>query len=401
MLKRNPSVPFGTFYHPPVQLPEFMVAKGCANSRNLLVMNALFGLVDFNKTERVGEYDFVAGTTVVVSNPGLGGRCFMSERSVRTAVAEMEGKMFSRKKVGKCHLYHLFPYDEAIAYLKENPDHPMTLTARPIGSATKLAAIQAQVAEFADEDDNTAESANTTRQNLHDNTANSADNQELLPESSESPGFPSTVPSDVDAEEKTGGDLNTEKQEEANQEEEKNSLREEPDDVVPNQHLGEVNDLVEKLTQSKNMNVSETDATIEDFITLFFPQPNVVSSLKHAESAAALKGHLEGRLSAAGIQMPPLLFFKKCLEDMDNRIADGKIDERPVSLNYFMKHSVGKDIVEYCLDLAGSENKASESLRKTDERLDRIKEGKKTGDREIPAESLAELRKMFGEGFGR
>jgi hypothetical protein len=36
--ERNPTVPFGTFYHPPVQLADVMPERNCLNSRNFAVM---------------------------------------------------------------------------------------------------------------------------------------------------------------------------------------------------------------------------------------------------------------------------------------------------------------------------------------------------------------------------
>ena len=46
---RNPTIPFGNFYHP-LNLPETMERHGCASAMDLNVMHGLLSLVQFHKT---------------------------------------------------------------------------------------------------------------------------------------------------------------------------------------------------------------------------------------------------------------------------------------------------------------------------------------------------------------
>ena len=54
--KQNPSIPFGNFYAPPLNLPEVMETHGCGNSTDMAVMRGLIRLVQKHKTEKVGKY---------------------------------------------------------------------------------------------------------------------------------------------------------------------------------------------------------------------------------------------------------------------------------------------------------------------------------------------------------
>ena len=154
--------------------------------------------------------------------------------------------------------------------------------------------------------------------------------------------------------------------------EEKASLGKE-NDVVHSRQVGEV---LDSMTQSKGMNASPTDDSVEAIITAFNPQSPAISNWKHAQVASVLKGHLEAVLRAASIDMPPILFFKHCLREMENRLADGKIDTRPSSLNYFLNAATGKDIVVRALDNLKSERTAEKTVQKTDDYLQDMQEWK-------------------------
>ena len=100
---RNPTVPFGTFYHPPVQLADVMREKDCLASSTFAVMNGLFSLIDFNRTSRIGKYDIFEGWTVVVSYDGIGRRCGLSGRRCQDAHKKLEkAGLIASEKIGKC-----------------------------------------------------------------------------------------------------------------------------------------------------------------------------------------------------------------------------------------------------------------------------------------------------------
>ena len=93
--------------------------------------------------------------------------------------------------------------------------------------------------------------------------------------------------------------------------------------------------------------------------------------------------------------MPPILFFKYCLREMDNRLADGKIDTRPSSLNYFLNAATGKDIVVCALDNLKSERTAETTVQKTEAYMQGERDRSAT-ERKIPAAAKAELDKILG-----
>ena len=163
-------------------------------------------------------------------------------------------------------------------------------------------------------------------------------------------------------------------------------------DVVPNKQIGE---MLDSLASEKRMNAAPTDESLEDFITAFNPQSRIVSTWKDMQMASALKSHLEGILSAASIEMPPLRFFKHCIQEMENRIADGRIQVRPVSLNFFINAITGKDIVGYCADKLKSQNQAVRSKKRTEALLqERRKWSESKAPGEIPDAAKAILDKL-------
>ena len=79
-------------------------------------------------------------------------------------------------------------------------------------------------------------------------------------------------------------------------------------------------------------------------------------------------------------------------------VADGKIDVRPTSFNFFLNAKTGKEIVASCADKLRSENRAARSKEKTDAYLQNTRE-RSEGHREIPAETQAELDELLGESI--
>ena len=382
--KRNPTVPFGTFYHPPVQLPDIMEEHGCLSSRNFAVMNALFSLVDFNHTERIGKYDMFTGWTVVVSHKGIGKRCGLSERRTQDAIKDLlEKGMIAQEKIGKCYRYRLKCYDESLDYLRQRSEHPMTTLNSPAGSEKHLKRIQDEASDIETNSDGASDiekdlgqNCNGSRTKLQPMSDGASDIQEVLQEPfKRTPGPGSNL--------RTPGEKNKGKN---------GGLGKKHEDFVPNHHIGEA---IDALVESKRINAAPTEDNIEAFVSILNPLAPAVTPWKEAQAASALKGLIEGKLSAAGIEMPPLLFFKRCVQEMEHRIDDGKIAARPSNLNFFINAYTGKDIIEYCLDRLGRDNQANLMKAKTDARIQELKEQGKE-PREMPAHIRAELDKILG-----
>ena len=150
----------------------------------------------------------------------------------------------------------------------------------------------------------------------------------------------------------------------------------------------------DSLASEKRMNAAPTDESLEEFITTFNPQSRIVPTWKDVQVANTLKSHLEEILSAASIEMPPLRFFKHCIQEMENRIADDRISQ-PVSLNFFINAISGKDIVEYCANKLKSQNQAVRSQKRTEVLLqERRKWSESQAPGEIPDAAKAILDKL-------
>ena len=312
MSERNPTVPFGTFYHPPVQLADVMREKNCLSSTTYAVMNGLFSLVDFNQTDRIGNHDVFTGWTCVVSYGGLGERCGLSGRRTQDALKKLESEsvgLIIREKVGKCNRYRITIYDQALNYLKANPGIPMKQMSQPVGSdkhQKNVKKIQDGASRIVD--DGASESLRTERPSHYGRSV--PHSRVLQEEYQETPV--SDYPGANEETENRGDSLIEEKQEaidltpvsevEEEAEEEKASLGEETvsprgdtrNDIVPSKQIGEV---LDSLTQAKGMDASPTDDSVEAIITAFNPQSPAISNWKHAQVASVLKGHLEGVLS--------------------------------------------------------------------------------------------------------
>ena len=242
-----------------------------------------------------------------------------------------------------------------------------------------------------DDDDSTDEDVRqnekTVRSDDETCTAQGVHNQEVQ---ERAPVLPDTCTSksmDTDeVSEKRGDDINL-----------KDSPREK--DFVSTTEIGNANDMVEKLTQAKSMNASEKDDSVESFVLSFndaFGYETPLSiDMKLARAVSELQGHLEGILSAASIDMPPLLFFKHCFRETNNRLASGGLTEKPKHPNFYRNTPPGKEIIELCVKKLGGENQATRDRERTDLRLNKIKE-QSDETREMPAETKAALNKLFG-----
>ena len=160
-----------------------------------------------------------------------------------------------------------------------------------------------------------------------------------------------------------------------------------PSDVVPNSQIGK---LLDNLTASTSMNAAPTDDNIEDFVRLLKPDQAVIS-YPEVQKAVPLHQRITKLLADAAIEMPPLLFFKHCLKHTDALIADGKLDVRPTSPNFFMKGHTGPQALEHCINQLRGENRAHTDKQRTDKYLSELKSKRGTP---MPPEIRA---KLFGK----
>ena len=142
-----------------------------------------------------------------------------------------------------------------------------------------------------------------------------------------------------------------------------------PSDVVPNSQIGK---LLDNLTASTSMNAAPTDDNIEDFVRLLKPDQAVIS-YPEVQKAVPLHQRITKLLADAAIEMPPLLFFKHCLKHTDALIADGKLDARPTSPNFFMKGHTGPQVLEHTINQLRGENRAHTDKQRTDKYLSELK----------------------------
>ena len=222
-------------------------------------------------------------------------------------------------------------------------------------------------------------------------TAQGVHNQEVQ---ERAPVLPDTCTSTNEESEKRGDDINLE-------DEDKGSPREK--DFVPTAEIGNANDMVEKLTQAKSMNASEKDDSVESFVLSFndafgYETP-VVTDLKLARAVSELQGHLGGMLSAASIDMPPLLFFKYCFRETNNRLASGGLTEKPKHPNFYRNTPPGKEIIELCVKKLGSENQATRDIERTKARNQALSERKppSESDKKLTSDLIANLKPISAD----
>ena len=384
MSERNPTIPFGNFYHPPLNLPNVMEEHGCGNSTDLSVMHGLFSLVQFNHTERVDVYDLFIGKTCIVSHEGLGKRCFLNERTVRRSIERLkEAGLIQQHKQGVCYSYHITIYDTAIEYLKRNPNHPMETTPSPVGSESKRQEIY---------DDANSDSLPDNSDSLSTRSDTESDIQESLQESLEKDPVSSKITGTRESEEKTGGVINNEEQKA--EEKEKASLGENQEgvDFAPTKQIAEV---IDSLREGE----SEYSATpeLESFMEIYKPNDSVVWTWKDIEPAQLLHDTLTKALQANHLRIPTNAFFKHVIKEMNARIADGRLPNTPPnSFNYFIKHSHGTDLIDYTLKLLKTEVSSKRSVAQTNSYIDDLKE-RRTDHKETP-EVQSEIDKMLGRG---
>ena len=436
--KKNPSVPFIPFSHPPIHLTESLEERGCLCPRNFSVMNVLFQMINFNSVRIVNGHPYYAGDTCVLSREGIGKRCGMAGRTAYDALEELKaaGLIIQKRLKNSCSRYHITLYDEALDYLRENPSHPMTETTLPQWSESEIKAIQEKASETAD-----AESASPSDAPLADSASIQEEEKERAPVPTvlgSSTGIAESMPTVETS--KDGGGLKSPKaetQEERPEEKAKESLKgDTPElpfslsdkssspstdpssapvqpkksppagddvdlkvcpppaalDVVPN---GYVEQAIDTLIPSKRMNAAPSVENLEDFMTAFDPDAPAVSTWKHAEVASKLSRHLGELLASAGVSMPPLLFFKKhCVPRMEDLIREGTIQSRPQSLNFFLTAVTGKQLVSDCLSKLRSVDQSAASIERTNQEIRKV-------TRDAPSDEFkSQVAGMLDSEFG-
>ena len=356
-MPKKKRIPFSLYAHPPVQLAGILIEHGCGSQRNLSVMDALFKLVDF---DAVGSCGTFIGATCIISNIKLAERCFMSERNVRYAIDELEGKKVIRRyKVGKCHRYNILIYQTALKYLADNPDIPHDEVTSPSPPPDRLKSIHEDVAKT---DTNMATDA-TMLANNEPIMATIAINQELLQEDLEEPTVSDGLGTN-EASEKRGGDINLE---------DKDSPK--GKDIVPTTEIGkakEVDELVEAImgTKLSKSNTKPPEDGIEPFIDSFNDAFNLESvavlSQGYVEPALELQKGISSKLSAAGLALPVNRFLGKYLVPcVYESLADGTLDELPRAFGFFLRKPKGKQVLDRSVGVAKASNSVTQSVERT------------------------------------
>ena len=341
----------------------------------------LHGLIDKDETVTVGDVKHKRGATCPVAQETIAGLIGVSRRATAHGylkeLIEADILRVEKASIGgrNCFRYIFTIFDlyaeeaKTCTVKEDSPDEDVRQNEEPVRS-----------------NDETC-----THQGVHN---------QYIQEIQEKETPVSDCPGPNEETEKRGDSLIEEKQEidvvpvseaESVEPEEKASLEEKKEgaDFVPTKQIAEV---VDSLAKGMNMNVSDPDPDLEQMFRSLNPQSGVVVTGLDLQVASKLKEQLIGVLSSAAIEMPPMLFFKHCIQEMDNRVADGKIQVRPTSLNFFLNAHTGKEIVADRVEKLRSENQAANNIEKTNAYLQEQQER----PRGMSAETKKELDKLLG-----
>lgn len=406
----NLSIPFATFGAVPFEECEAALdAAGLHEPIYNLVLYRLFGFLDWRKTIRIGEHDFMLGWTGVFSEDALASKincCGKTARKALHKLSDPDVGILKREKVGKCFRYRIVLFDSAIAWLKANP--PDTIRIEYLKS--KPPAVK-----------------HTTR---NDNSENISVNQDSLKEEAPHPTVSGAAAASADAmpTEEEGGDKNSQKAKPPDPSLSENSFGQStqpaskpverpehrqqkpassaphprskvsrsapppaaaPSDVVPNHHIGKTLDkLTEKHQASRPRGELEQNET-EQFLLALKPNESVVVGGQDYALVRQLTDQLEASLEAVNVKMPPLKFFKRCMTEAERRHASGEIPDLPKHLKFFTDTSWGKDIVTFCASQLKSEVRAVSDIEKTDALLDEME--KRRAAAAPPTQSISEM----------
>ena len=381
----------------PSDVHRFLEERGCFDAYNKLLAIDLFSMVSRKEQATINQEIVYTGWTCPVSIPGLARRNGMSKSKVYSCIKEMEAKgAIERRSPNNDALYQfrVMVYPPALENHKQNPDRAKQYIETPIPDVDERRKIQEEASRDYDDSELVHDMEQKSDLSPHSGTVLKVKALQ------EPPLTVSDCPGPNEETEKRGDSLIEEKQEidvvpvseaESVEPEEKASLEEKKEgaDFVPTKQIAEV---VDSLAKGMNMNVSDPDPDLEQMFRSLNPQSGVVVTGLDLQVASKLKEQLIGVLSSAAIEMPPMLFFKHCIQEMDNRVADGKIQVRPTSLNFFLNAHTGKEIVADRVEKLRSENQAANNIEKTNAYLQEQQER----PRGMSAETKKELDKLLG-----
>ena len=296
--KKNLSIPWATFGAIPFETCEGVLeAAGLKTYPYNLVLYRLFGFLDWNKTVRIGVHDFMNGWTCIFAEDTLAEKLGMCGKTARKALHSMvEAGLLQSEKVGKCFRYLINFFMPALQDLRLNP--PETIKVEYLKPKDKSDRGSTEI-KHTNTDNHKPRNLVPKQKSEPRSMSESgspmseprSDNQESLQDTKQE--TPVSDYSGPNEEDENRGDSLIEEKEDARAEKEKASLGKD-NDVVPSKQIGE---MLDSLTQSKGMDTSPTDDSVEAIITAFNPQSPAISNWKHAQVASVLKGHLEGVLS--------------------------------------------------------------------------------------------------------
>ena len=387
-------VPFLRFSTPPLGLKAYLLDKGVPADEvgtARAVLKELFEYVDRNETTRVHDVDPYTGITLHMSVRRIADEMDKSMSYVQSGLKTLRDNKIiehnTQDKLSGCWSYKLKCYDPAIQYLEAHPELPkctvkeLVPTQEQQEELTETAKTDPDNIPLQNEDEVSPDSGNT---HPISGDSNSIKNKEapVLPDTGTSTSMDTNEVS-----EKRGDSLIDENQEGI--------------DFVATKQIGELNEVLEMLDQSKRMNTSQTDEGVESYIFAFNQAFGIESmnipARNEIDSASKLKAHLEGKLSAAVGSMPPLLFFKKfCVPRTKELMENGEMIEPPKYPHFYVEHGTGKGIVEYSIDKMRSESGAEKDFTRTKGRIERMQE---YGTR--PEDLSDETRKKIDELLGR
>ena len=409
----NLSIPFATFGAVPFEECEAALLDADLHKpRYCIVLYRIFGFLDWTQTIRIGEHDFMTAWTCVFSEAALAAKIGACVRVIGPVLRELcQAGILRREKVGKCFRYHIALFDKAIAFLKANPPETVRieyLKSKP--AAVKHTSRQNKSAKTSDSQDSLKEKPSSPtglgtstgiaqstpkgeegkelktsqKQKPSDVTANRDNDTDFFlnpppPESTERPQQEHTQPTD---DRRSKGSCSAAAPAAA------------PTDVVPNSYIGAaVDKLSEKHQATRSRSEVEQNET-EQFLLAFNPKRTavVVTDQEYAE-VRQLTASLEATLEAANVQMPLLEFFKRCLKELEGRVARNEADPAK-TLKYFTETHWGKEIVVFCADQRKSEAAVFNDVARTKKRINALK------DRPTPnAEQQASVSDMIANAF--
>lgn len=379
----NLSIPFATFGAIPFEQCQAALETSDLHKPTYhLVLYRLFGFLDWSKTIRIGEHDFMLGWTCVLSEDVLASKLGCCVKTVRKALhALCDAEILKREKVGKCFRYHIALFDNAIAWLKENP--PETIRIEYLKS--KPAAVK-----------------HTTRQNK---SAKSADSQDLLIE--EAPPEPGTAagegglktsqkakPPDSALSENSSGSPESARQKSTLPDPTPRSKVSHsaapPLDIAPN---GYIESTVEELTDAKRMNAAPTDhnsdynPNLEAYILIFKPDAPVSTTWKMKEPAEELDREIKALIAKHELSISPLQFFERVHAETQRRVASEEIDP-PVSLRFYIEVPDGKKIMQACITQQQISKSAESNIESTKAYLDDLKSKRSKSSQHVDIQAL-------------